>query len=170
MGARRKPGTACIFLIPARDKPGMKTVFLIGLLALILTASAASCAANSYREACAACQFDAQGKIDQSCSNGYKASGTACVSTSYPITAAKYAKGECAMVDECASELQSCSTQYASGNDKADCQEGSLAVCYAAADECMKQAAVKCGEIQNPCGAPSFILLALLAGLVFVKI
>lgn len=147
----------------------MKTIFLVGLLALVLTASSADCAGKAYRDACAACQFDAQGKIDQTCSNGYKGSGTVCVSTSYPITAAKYAKGECSMVDECTSELQSCSAQYASGNDKADCQEGSLAVCYAAADECMKQAAVKCGEIQNPCGAPSFILLLLLAGLAFVK-
>ncbi|NYZ73611.1 hypothetical protein H0O00_00550 [Candidatus Micrarchaeota archaeon] len=91
------------------------------------------------------------------------------MSTSYPIMAGKYAEGKCSAVDECASELQSCMAQYSTGDDKADCQEGSVGVCYAAADECTKQAAVKCGEIENPCAAPAAFIL-LFAGLFFVRV
>ncbi len=144
-----------------------KMFALVLVLAFASLAFSASCAADAYRKACSSCPFDENGKTDQSCSNGYKASGTACLSTSYPIMAAKYAEGKCPDVDTCASELSSCVAQYASGNDKADCQEGSVAVCYAAADECTRQAAIKCGEIQNPCSAPSFIMLLLLAGTAF---
>jgi hypothetical protein len=145
-----------------------KLVAFAGLM-LILPALFAGCAADAYQKACSSCPFDENGKTDRSCMDGYKASGTACISTSYPLTAAKYAQGECPAIDECASELSSCSAQYSSGNDKADCQEGSLAICYAAADECTKQAAVKCGEIKNPCGSASVIMLLILAGTAFVS-
>jgi hypothetical protein len=83
--------------------------------------------------------------------------------------AAKYADGKCPQVDGCASELSSCSAQYATGNDKADCQEGSVAVCYAAADQCMKQAAIKCGEIEPPCPGAGAGLVLLLVGIGFLK-
>jgi len=141
------------------------------LLTVLLFAGAAfaGCASDAYRKACASCQFDTGGKIDSSCQGGYQSSGTACVSTSYPIMAAKYAKGECPAVDACAAELRSCTAQYSSGNDKADCAEGSLAVCYSAADECVKSAAVKCGEIENPCKAPAAMLGIILFGAGFAK-
>ncbi len=144
-------------------------VFIL-ILAFASLAFSASCAADAYRKACASCPFDENGKTDQSCSGGYQASGTACVSTTYPIMAAKYAEGKCPEVDACASELSSCVAQYSSGNDKADCQEGSLAVCYAAADECTKEAAAKCGQIQSPCSGSAATFLLLFAGLAFVKI
>ncbi len=126
----------------------------------------ATCAADAYGKACSFCPFDASGKMDQSCYGGYKASGTACTSASYPIMAAKYAKGECPAVDACASELSACTSQYSSGNDSADCQEGSLAICFASADQCAKSAAIKCGEIgQSQCAAaPAFVLLFGLLG------
>lgn len=142
---------------------------MFGLFAVLLLSglSFAGCASDSYQKACSSCSFDQYGKIDQSCSGGYQASGTTCVSTSYPIMAGKYAAGQCPAVDACASELRSCTSQYGTGNDKADCQEGSLGICYAAADQCVAQAAAGCGESSPLCGAPSFALLAVLAGALF---
>jgi len=128
--------------------------FLAGLLH-------AGCAQDAYSKACASCSFDASGKIDKSCQQGYQSSGTACVSSKYPIMAGKYAAGQCPQVDACADELRSCTAQYSTGDDKADCQEGSVAVCYSAADQCTKQAAIKCGEVEQQCpgSAAAFILL-----------
>ncbi|MFH1222333.1 MAG: hypothetical protein V1492_04585 [Candidatus Micrarchaeota archaeon] len=145
---------------------------LLVLIGILIAAGlvTAGCAASAYTKTCASCQFDANGKVDSACSGGYKASGTACVSSSYPIMSAKYAAGQCPAVDSCASELQSCAAQYSSGNDKADCQEGSVAVCYSAADSCVKSAAIKCGEVEKQCGTPELILLLTGLGLAFVKI
>lgn len=144
---------------------------ILGMFAVLLLAgvSFAGCAYDAYAKACNSCSFDASGKIDQSCSSGYKSGGTACVSASYPIMAAKYAAGECPGVDACASELSSCSSQYASGNDKADCQEGSVGVCYKAADACVQSAAIKCGEVEKECGAPVGMILMALAGALFLS-
>jgi hypothetical protein len=100
---------------------------------------------------------------------GYQSGGTSCVATSYPIAASKYAKGECAAIDDCASELRSCTGQYSSGNDSADCAEGSVAVCYAAADQCTRSAAVKCGEVTTQCPGTGLILLSVGLGLVFLR-
>ena len=142
----------------------MKKMLVLALFGLLIGASfAVSCAADAYRKTCASCSFDANGRVDQSCSSGYKNSGISCTSTSYPIMSGKYAAGECPQVDACASELQSCVAQYSSGDDRADCNEGSLAVCYSAADSCTKSAAVACGEVEQQCGAPSFILMGMLA-------
>ncbi len=140
-----------------------------GLFVVLLFAgvSFAGCASDAYQKACASCSFDANGKIDQSCSSGYKSGGTACVSTSYPIMAGKYAAGQCPQVDVCAAELSSCTAQYSSGNDKADCTEGSVGVCYAGADQCVKSAAIKCGEVEQQCGAPTAMILMALAGALF---
>ncbi|NYZ60336.1 hypothetical protein H0O01_01410 [Candidatus Micrarchaeota archaeon] len=142
----------------------MKKMLVLALFGLLIGASfAANCAADAYRKSCASCSFDANGKMDRSCSDGFRSSGISCTSTSYPIMSGKYAAGQCTQVDECASELSSCVAQYATGDERADCQEGSVAVCYSAADECTKKAAITCGEVQSPCGAPSFILIGMLA-------
>lgn len=146
-----------------------KLVAFLGLM-FALPALFAGCASDAYGKACASCTFDAGGKIDQSCMGGYKASGTTCVSVSYPIMAAKYAKGECPAVDACAEELSSCVAQYSSGNDKADCEEGSVGVCYAAADSCTSSAARQCGEIEKQCPGSGATFILLFAGLAFVKI
>ncbi len=142
----------------------MGKLYFVPLALLFLSGMifAADCAASAYRNSCANCKFDASGKMDQSCSGGYKSSGITCTSTSYPIMSGKYAAGECPQVDGCASELSSCVAQYSSGNDKADCEEGSVSVCYAASDSCVRSAAVKCGEVENPCGGTALILLGLL--------
>ena len=143
-------------------------IIMGGIFLLMLAPVAfAGCASESYAKACTSCSFDAQGKIDQSCMDGYKTSGTACVSTSYPIMAAKYSAGNCSQVDQCASELQSCVNQYSTGNDSDDCKEGSVAICYASADECTRSAASECGEIQNVCKPPAAMVLLVLAGALF---
>ncbi|MCC7569780.1 hypothetical protein KO465_00355 [Candidatus Micrarchaeota archaeon] len=127
------------------------------------------CSERVYRNACANCQFDVNGKIDSACSENYKQSGITCVSTTYPIMSAKYAAGECPAVGTCSSQLQSCIAQMQSGNDKQDCSEGSVGMCYATADLCIQKASNTCAEIvpPNPCwGSTSLILL--IGGLVFV--
>lgn len=149
-----------------------KYLIMAGIFLLFVSALHAGCASDAYAKSCASCSFDANGKIDSSCSSTNKAAGTACVSTSYPIAAGKYAAGQCAQIDACASELQSCQAQYTSGNDKADCQEGSVAVCYSAADHCVQQAATKCGEIEKQCPGSSAALVIplLLAGFVSLRV
>jgi len=146
----------------------MYSIALVGLVLLFVAPVAfAGCASESYAKSCASCSFDANGKIDQSCMNGYKSSGTACVSTSYPVMAAKYSAGNCSQVDECASQLQSCTAQYSTGNDSADCKEGSMAVCYTIADQCTSSAAGKCSDLESPCKAPEAFILLVLVGALF---
>jgi hypothetical protein len=140
------------------------------LIALLASFSFAGCAAEAYSKTCASCSFDKDGKVDRSCSDGYKGSGTACVSASYPIMAGNYAQGKCPEVDACASELSSCNAQYSSGNDKTDCAEGSKSVCYSAADQCVQSAARKCGEIEKQCPGSSTSFILLLAGFGFVSL
>jgi len=143
----------------------MRAMIFMLVLGLLISHSFAGCAQDSYRKACASCPFDENGKIDKSCQSGYQSSGTACVSTSYPIMSAAYTAGKCPQVDSCAAELSSCTAQYSSGNDKADCQEGSTAVCYAAADQCVRSAARACGEIEKQCPGSAATFIALFAGL-----
>ncbi|MFN7991504.1 MAG: hypothetical protein U0R44_05080 [Candidatus Micrarchaeia archaeon] len=143
---------------------------MIGLIMLAGTSYAMGCAEDAYSKACNSCSFDKDGKIDQSCSSGYQSSGKTCVSTSYPIMAAKYAEGKCPDVDSCADELRSCTAQYSTGNDNADCLEGSVAVCYSAADACVRSAASKCGEIQNPCLGSTATFMLLFGGMAFLRI
>jgi hypothetical protein len=83
---------------------------------------------------------------------------------------AQYAAGKCPQVDACAAELNSCAAQYSSGNDRADCQEGSVAVCYAAADSCVSSAARACGEIEQQCPGSSAAFLLLFLGIGALKI
>ncbi|MFH0884652.1 MAG: hypothetical protein V1861_03000 [Candidatus Micrarchaeota archaeon] len=149
----------------------MKFILIsVGILVLLSGAAFAGCAAEAYSKTCGSCSFDENGKVDQSCKDGYQSSGTTCVTTKYPIMTVKYAEGKCPAVDSCAEELRSCTAQYSSGNDKEDCQEGSVGICYAAADECVKKAAITCGEIESPCPGASEGFILLFAGLAFVKL
>jgi hypothetical protein len=69
-------------------------------------------------------------------------------------------------VQHCIDALNSCVARYKSGNDKEDCQDGSVSVCFAASDLCMERAAGQCEGIQNPCGsAPALIGLGGIAAL-----
>ncbi len=149
----------------------MRKLFIaIGLVLFLAGASFAGCAYDAYTKTCSSCPFDENGKVDQSCKSGHQSGGTSCVSASYPIMSAQYAAGKCPQVDACANELRSCTAQYASGNDREDCQEGSTAICYTAADNCVKRAAIECGEIEKQCPGSAAGFVLLLAGFAFARL
>jgi len=77
--------------------------------------------------------------------------------------AAEYAQGKCPQVDECASQLQQCLSSMGSGNDKADCAEGSATTCYVISDDCVRKAAGKC-PAQQPCQAPAALIMLTIGG------
>ena len=147
-----------------------KTILIGTALALLLLSGVAfagmTCAADAYRNSCSGCGFDENGKMNQSCYQEKKAGGIACVSGAHAIASAQYAIGKCPGIDTCASQLQSCQSQASSGNDKADCEEGSSAVCFAASDYCVDSAARECGEKPPECKAPAGLIL-LVVGLAF---
>jgi hypothetical protein len=148
-----------------------KTILIGTLIALLLLSGAAfagmTCSADAYRNSCAGCAFDANGKIDQKCYQEKKSAGIACVSASHAIASAAYAAGKCPGIDTCASQLQSCQAQMSSGNDSADCKEGSMNTCFAAADICVDSASLECGERPTECKAPGALIM-LVVGLTFV--
>ncbi|MCX6771068.1 MAG: hypothetical protein NTX79_03360 [Candidatus Micrarchaeota archaeon] len=147
-----------------------KTILFGTIIALVLLSGVAfagmTCAADAYRNSCAGCSFDASGKMNQTCYQEKKAGGIACVSTSHAIASAAYAAGKCPGIDACASQLQSCQSQEGSGNDKADCSEGGMGVCFALSDSCVDKAALDCGEKPPDCKAPAALIL-LVVGLAF---
>jgi len=160
------------FIISLRNARMAKTTLALGaLLALLVlsgSAFAMTCAADAYSRSCAGCGFDANGKMNQTCYQEKKAAGIACVGGAHAIASAAYAAGKCPGIDACAAELSACQAQYASGNDKADCAEGSVSVCFSASDHCVDRAAAECGEKPPACtGAPALIMLAF-AGIAFV--
>ncbi len=141
----------------------MARTIIFAVLALIVMASlsSAGCATTAYQQACTLCNFDAQGKINQTCSQQYQESGTACVSAQYPVASAAFAAGKCPGIQTCADTLQTCKAAIASGNDSEDCQGGVMTQCFKDADLCVAKAAADCGD-KVPCiNAPaSFVLLA----------
>ena len=147
-----------------------KTILIGIVIALLLFSGAAfagmTCAADAYRNSCAGCTFDANGKIDQKCYQEKKSAGIGCVSASHVIASAEYAQGKCPGIDACADQLRECQAQYSSGNDKADCAEGSVSTCFAASDACVDSASRECGEKPPECKAPTGLIL-LVVGLVF---
>lgn len=147
-----------------------KTILFGTVIALLLFSGAAfagmTCSADAYRNSCAQCTFDANGKIDQKCYQEKKSAGIGCVSTSHAIASAAYAQGKCPGIDTCASQLQACQAQAGTGNDKADCAEGSVSVCFAAADNCVDSAARECGEKPPECKGPAGLIM-LIVGLAF---
>jgi hypothetical protein len=134
-------------------------VVLFGLLAFAGMLHA-GCARTAYDQSCGLCKFDAQGKMDQSCYQGYQGSGIACVSSQYPVASAAYSAGKCPGIDVCKDTLTSCKAASTSGNDSEDCQAGVVGQCFSDADLCMAKAAADCGD-KVPCiNAPAaFVLL-----------
>lgn len=133
-------------------------VFL--LLLIFGLVNAASCAENAYRKACAACPFDANGKMDKNCYDSYQQSGISCIARVYPIATAKHAAGQCPQLDKCAEKLRECLNIYSEYTDKEKCEIGT-AQCFSDVDRCVLYAAADCGEkIEPPCGL-SFILLSI---------
>ncbi|MCX8175527.1 MAG: hypothetical protein N3E51_04970 [Candidatus Micrarchaeota archaeon] len=126
-------------------------------------AFAASCSVEAYRNACANCPFDKSGKIDQKCKEGYKSGGIACVSATYPLMSAEYARGKCPRLDACAEMLQSCIAQYTSGNDKEDCASDSVRMCYQMSDACVDSAANQC-PAQQECSVLTGLIMLVVFG------
>ena len=147
-----------------------KTILLGTAIALLLFSGAAfagmTCSADAYRNSCAGCGFDASGKMNQTCYQEKKAGGIACVSTAHAIASTEYAAGKCPGIGTCASQLQSCQSSVSTGNDSADCKEGSMNTCFAAADICVDSAARECGEKPPECKAPAGLIM-LVVGIVF---
>ena len=133
--------------------------------------AAAGCSSNAYSQACSSCSFDSGGKMDQSCYSVRQAAGTACLTSTFPVAYAQYSAGNCSGIDECITELNSCKAQYSSGNDREDCREGSVGVCFSSADVCVSSAAAKCNPgAVSLCATPSaFILAGALAALGFAS-
>lgn len=147
-----------------------KTIIFGTLVALLVfsgSAFAMTCAAEAYARSCGSCSFGDNGKIDQQCYQEKRSAGIACVSASHAIATAAYAQGKCPGIDACAEQLRACQAQYSSGNDKADCAEGSVSVCFSASDACVDKAALECGEKPPECmGSAGLIML--IVGLAFV--
>jgi len=147
-----------------------KTILLGTVITLLIFSSVAfagmTCSADAYARSCAGCTFDANGKIDQKCYQEKKSAGIGCVSAAHVIASTAYAQGKCPGIDTCASQLQACQSQVGTGNDKADCAEGSVSTCFATADICVDQASRECGEKPPECKAPTGMIL-LVVGLVF---
>ena len=148
-----------------------KTILFGTVVALLLFSGVAfagmTCAADAYRNSCSGCSFDANGKMNQSCYQEKKAGGIACVSAAHVIASAEYAAGKCPGIDACASDLQECQAHVASGNEKEDCAEGSMATCFAISDTCVDKAALDCGEKPPDCKAPAALIM-LVVGFVFL--
>jgi len=142
---------------------------VFGIIILSSVTFASTCAAKAYQNSCSACPFDANGKMNQSCYEGYQSSGVSCFGTSHPIAMTQFTQGKCPQVQECVDELNTCKTQYSSGNDSADCQEGSVAICFAATDSCVDQASSECGEKLPTCPTSAVVLGLVLVGAAFVS-
>lgn len=138
-----------------------KPLLVLGLVLAFSAAAfaATSCSANAYRDSCSQCSFDASGRMDSSCSSAKQAGGVACLTGAYPVTYTKYAAGNCSGIDDCISELNTCKAQYSSGNDSEDCREGSVSVCFAAADQCVNRVAATCEGVENPCGGTTALII-----------
>jgi hypothetical protein len=148
-----------------------KNILLGTAIALLLFSGVAfagmTCAADAYRNSCSSCTFDANGKMDQACYNEKKSAGIGCVSAAHIIASTAYAQGKCPGIDTCASQLSACQAQVGTGSDKENCNEGSMAMCFATSDICVDRAALDCGERPPECKAPAALIM-LVGGLAFV--
>lgn len=148
-----------------------KTLLFGTLTALLILSGIAfagmSCAADAYRYSCQQCSFDASGKMDQKCYQEKKSAGISCVAANHAIASAAYAAGKCPGIEACASDLQKCQAQMGTGNDSADCAEGSTGTCFVISDQCVDKAARDCGEKPPDCKPPAALIL-LVVGLAFV--
>lgn len=116
--------------------------------------------------------------MDKSCYDEYQAGGIACVSTTYPIAAAAYYASNCPGIDTCISQLGACKTASSSGNDNKDCASDQMQGCFAAADNCIADKVLECGQPPPPppdtehkgfCATFGFILWIVAASVFFVS-
>jgi hypothetical protein len=126
-------------------------------------ADTASCSADSFRNACNSCQFDANGKMNEACWKDYQEKGKACIAKEYPITAGMYSQGNCPEIDQCANKLKACIAAAPTLSDKEDCSNTEVKDCYWYADQCVKEAEYKCNplDIDRSVCSPAVVLLSL---------
>ncbi|MFH1785159.1 MAG: hypothetical protein ABH842_01905 [Candidatus Micrarchaeota archaeon] len=124
----------------------IKVYFLIILVGLITLSSAATCAQKSYSTSCQKCNFDANGKMDQDCYNGYQTSGKGCLFAAYPLESIAYAGGNCPAIDSCVDRVQTCKAIFSSGSDKIDCMTGDISNCFVQGDKCVALAVKDCSK------------------------
>ncbi len=155
----------------------MNRIFRMGILlslAFISLASvsfSATCASAAYGASCLKCPFDQGGKMDQQCYESEQNKGIACLFSAYPAESIAYKMGGCPAIDVCTERLQTCKAIYSSGNDAADCYDGSIDKCFRTADTCVQYAVKNCsgtppGELENvapdPALCDSFYFMILL--------
>ena len=82
------------------------------------------------------------------------------------MMAIEYSNGKCPQVDACSTDLQQCLAQVGTGNDKADCAEGSSATCYRMSDTCVQKAAGQCPpqNMTGLCPFPAGLIMLVLGG------
>lgn len=124
-----------------------QTLLLVLCLFVALSSisfAVATCSENAYREACNQCPFDRNGKMDTACYEAKKQAGIGCITSAYPVAAAKYASGKCPQISTCISKLKKCDEAASTGNDMLDCVGGARVSCYIQADRCIMNAATEC--------------------------
>lgn len=137
-----------------------KLILAMLAMALFCGMLFAGCSERAYLSGCSSCKFDnATKKFDRSCTDAKKAEGIACLSAEYPIAMMNYRNGNCSAAEQCVQTLNTCVSAHSTGNEKADCDEGSLAYCYAGADQCFNQAAIKCTDMKSACAVPGGLII-----------
>ncbi len=124
------------------------------VLALASLTFAATCASKAYGASCAKCGFDKEGRMNQECFQAEQAGGVTCLFAAYPLESISYQSGDCPAVDVCKERLETCKAVYSSGNDKEDCDFGSINRCFRSADSCVAYAVKNCksnppGDLEN---------------------
>ena len=153
--------------------------FLIAFLVLVALSSAATCSEKAYSNTCNKCDFDKDGKLNQTCYEKYQGSGVACLFAAYPIEAIEYQSGNCPAIDVCKARLEDCKAIYSSNNDRTDCYSNELTHCFIRADNCVALATKNCsgtppGDISDIAPPASmcddlFYFVALFAGTLFYR-
>ena len=128
-----------------------KAFFLAGVLILLtLNGQAiASCATESFRNACKYCSFDEEGRVDKDCQGSYESKGKTCTIKAYPKATAKYLSGYligdgCPALEACVNKLKSCTSISCPDKAKQNCVNPVCLSCYHEADRCAYRASEDC--------------------------
>lgn len=126
----------------------LSLIALFGILLLAgISMAAEPCASKPFKDACNACTFDANGKMNEQCWKGYEDSGKTCLAVAYPGMTFAYQFGSgCKQLDECVSRLTACKEAMKSGSDKTDCNNPAMHYCFTMADNCALAANKVCSE------------------------
>ena len=105
------------------------------------------CATDQYDLACEQCLGLNGGnpdKMDDMCYAAKQARGIHCFQSAYPETYTAYRAGNCSEINGCMGALNDCVDSEKSGNDRRDCEQGTLVHCFREVENCM-------GQVNNIC-------------------